>query len=219
VERSGENRDANVGFANELLSTEVVQRNARKEAQESTARWIILTIVALMTLLLTLSGQAGILNDGASWLLRGSFVGTLVAAAASGAFAGLVLWPRRYERLGAGGYDQLNREVFLDQPRHAVMGAVLATQIEIAKKMDQLHEVKARWLKWAFRALGLTLAFVVVQGILLGVDPPRSERPYEVAKLLRYSAWDRSISQMSCKSGGGYKLEPQPLIRPCPEGR
>jgi hypothetical protein len=193
------NREANVGFANELLSTEINQRNARKDAQESTARWIVLTIVSLMTLLLTLSGQAGILSDDASAVLRACFVGTLIAAAVTGGCAGLVLWPRRYERLGAGGFDQLNKTSFLDQPTHAVMGQVVATQIEIAKTMDQLHEIKAGWLKWAFRALGVTLVLVVAQGVLLGVDPPVADRPEEGAKISKSFSWDKSTRQ-SCQS-------------------
>ncbi len=62
-------RDANVGFVNELMATEMNQRNARKEAQESTGRRIVLTVVALTTLLLTLAKEAGILDAETSWAL------------------------------------------------------------------------------------------------------------------------------------------------------
>jgi hypothetical protein len=79
VNNSGDDREKNVGFANSLLETEIAQRNARKDAQENTARWIVLTIVGLMTLLLTPSGEGDVLNDQASWLSHALFVATLAA--------------------------------------------------------------------------------------------------------------------------------------------
>jgi len=176
-------RDANVGFVNDLMATEISQRNARKEAQESTGRWIVLTVVALMTLLLTLSKEAGILNADTGWTLRITFIGTLVAAAVTVACAGGVLWPRMYEKLGGSGLDHLNKADFLDRPTHEVRGQVVATQIRIAKKMDDLHEEKAKWLKRSLRALAVTLTFVVAQGVILGVNPPASSHPEGEAKM------------------------------------
>jgi hypothetical protein len=167
-------REQNLGLANDLLETEITQRNTRKDAQENSARWIVLTVVALMTLLLTLSGKAGILDQQASWLSRALFLATLGAGALTAACAGGTLWPRKYERLGEGGLDEFNKAQFLDQEPHAVMGRLVATRIQIAKKMDQLHEVKARWLKRALAALAATLALVVAQGVVLAVDPPIS---------------------------------------------
>lgn len=189
-------REANVGFAHELLSTEIDQRNARKDAQESTGRWIVLTTVALMTLLLTLSGQAGILSSGASNALRLFFIATLVSAAATAGCAGATLWPRKYERLGGQGLDRLKEGQFLDQAGHAVRGQVVATQVEIAKKMDELHEIKAGWLKKAFLALGLTLVLVIAQGVALGVDPP-AKHPGEAARIDPRFKWEMLKTQ-SC---------------------
>lgn len=165
-------RERNVDFANDLLETEIAQRNERKSAQESTARWIVLTIVALMTLLLTLSRESGILDDRSTTLSRILFVANLVAAAATALCAGGTLRPRRYEKLGGEGLDRLNKSDFLDSPPHAVVGQVLATRIAIAKGMDALHELKAEWLTRAFAALAVTLALVVAQGIVLGIEPP-----------------------------------------------
>lgn len=105
-------RDANVGFVNELMATEIQQRNARKEAQESTGRWIILTVVALMTLLLTLAKEAGILSTDAGWALRLCFIATLSASGVTVACAGGALWPRVYEKLGGSGLDRLNKSDF-----------------------------------------------------------------------------------------------------------
>lgn len=170
-------REANVGFANALLETEIVQRNARKDAQESAARWTILTAGALMTLLLALARDAGILETQDSAVARTFFVLTLVSAAVSAICAIGTLWPRHYERLGEEGLDRLNKRDFLDQPTHEVTGQVAATRIGIAKKMDELHEAKARWLKIAFAALAATLICIIIQGIALGVDPPSSTTP------------------------------------------
>jgi hypothetical protein len=171
VNNSGDDREKNVDFANSLLETEIAQRNARKDAQENTARWIVLTIVGLMTLLLTLSGEGDVLNDEASWLSHALFVATLAAGGVTVGCAGGTLWPRKYERLGEGGLDQFNKAEFLNQEPHAVMGRVVATRIQIAKKMDELHEQKAKWLKRAFAALAATLVLAVAQGVVLGFEP------------------------------------------------
>jgi hypothetical protein len=200
---SGGDREKNVGFANGLLETEIAQRNARKDAQENTARWIVLTIVGLMTLLLTLSGEANILNDEATWLSRVLFVATLAAGGLTVGCAGGTLWPRKYERLGEGGLDRFNKAEFLDQEPHAVMGRVVATRIQIAKRMDELHELKAKWLKRAFAALAATLAFVVAQGVVLGVDSSNSScRQRVVGKVskARQDQWMVVLESRSLKS-------------------
>ncbi len=201
-------RARNVGFANDLLKTEIAQRNERKSAQESTARWIVLTIVALMTLLLTLSREAGILDDRSTALSRVLFVATLVAAATTALCAGGTLRPRRYERLGGEGLDLLNKSDFLDSPPHAVVGQILATRIAIAKGMDTLHELKADWLTRAFAALAVTLALVVAQGIVLGIEPPSpSVRRGSAAVAAKTKASDgqgqQSASSPSKSSHGG----------------
>jgi hypothetical protein len=197
-EMSQPDREANVGFASELLATEISQRNAQKAAQESTGRWIVLTVVALMTLLLTLSKEAGILNAGTSWPLRVAFIATLVAAGATVACAGGVLWPRVYERLGGDGLDRFNKSDFLDLPTHEVTGQVVATQIGIVKTMDKLHEQKAKWLKRSFAGLAATLIFVVAQGVILGVDPPPSGHPEEA----KISPWipARTSQPLNCEA-------------------
>jgi len=87
-------RTANVGFASELLETEISQRNARKDAQENTARGVILTASALMTLLLALGKDAGVLDPSTAALARAFFVATLIAAAAAVGSAIGALWPR-----------------------------------------------------------------------------------------------------------------------------
>ena len=38
--------------------------------------------------------------------------------------------------------------------------------------MDELHEHKARWLKWSFRLLVVAFAGLMVQGAVLAVGPP-----------------------------------------------
>jgi hypothetical protein len=194
-------REKNVGFAEDLLRTEIDQRNARKEGQESSARWIVLTVVALMTLLLTLSKEAGILNNASSWALRGSFIATLLAAIGTVFCAGGVLVPRTYERLGGDGLGAFNKAEFLDRPSHEVKGRVVASFIEIATKMDELHEAKARWLRRSLIMLGISLVFIVAQGIALGVDPPAAH-PTAPAKIhIRRWNWQ---SQITCnlKSAG-----------------
>lgn len=167
-------RTANVGFAGDLLETEIAQRNARKDAQEATARWVVLTAGALMTLLLTLAKEAGILAPSASGLVRGFFIGAL--AAATGAAIGAIgaLWPRQYDRLGKKGLTNFNQTAFLDRPTHEVTGQVVATRIGMAKTMDENHEGKAKWLKGGFICLGIALACLLTQGVALAIDPPQS---------------------------------------------
>lgn len=203
-ENSGKDRETNVGFANSLLETEIAQRNARKDAQENTARWIVLTIVGLMTLLLAFSGEADILNDRATWLSRVLFVATLAAGGVTVGCAGGTLWPRKYERLGEEGLDQFNKAEFLDQEPHAVMGRVVATRIRIAKKMDELHEQKAKWLKRAFAALAATLTFVVAQGVVLGIEslnhPSCHQRVVGKVAKARQGQWSRVLESRSLRS-------------------
>ena len=194
-------REKNVGFAEDLLRTEIDQRNARKDSQESSARWIVLTVVALMTLLLTLSKEAGILDDASSWALRGSFIATLFAAIATVFCAGGVLVPRTYERLGGEGLAAFNQAEFLDLPSHEVKGRVVASFVGIARKMDELHEAKARWLRRALVMLGISLVFIVAQGMALAVDPPAGHP--QLAAKIGSQRWNRQ-SQITCslRSGG-----------------
>lgn len=198
--RAPGHRETNVGFAESFLGKQIDQRNRRKEAQESSARWIVLTIVALMTLLLTLSKEAGILTPDTPCLLRVFFVMTLLAATATVGCAGGVLWPRKYEHLGEGGLDPFNKTDFLDQEPHTVKGRVVASYIAITKKMDELHEKKAEWLKAAFLALGITLLFVVAQGFALGIDPPAAKHPTVEGRIFGRSQWAKNSPQRSCIS-------------------
>lgn len=169
---ASEQRAVNVAYASDLLETEISQRNARKDAQESTARGIVLTAGALITLLLTLSNDAGILDESASDLVHGFFVGTLVAATGAAIGAIGALWPRRYDRLGKEGLGHFNQKSFLDRATHEVTGQVVATRIGIAKTMDENHEAKARWLKAGFVCVAIALVCLTAQGVALAVDPP-----------------------------------------------
>lgn len=59
-----------MSFANALLETEISQRNARKDAQENTARGVIITAGLVLTLLLGLANDAGLFSAGTSILAR-----------------------------------------------------------------------------------------------------------------------------------------------------
>src|SRR6185312_5808888 len=63
-------REANVVYANALMDTEIGQRNARKDSQEATARWIVASTGIVMTLLLGLAKDEGVFSSSASGLAR-----------------------------------------------------------------------------------------------------------------------------------------------------
>jgi hypothetical protein len=178
-------RSENVAFANSLLETEISQRNARKDAQENTARGLIVTAGVVLTLLLGLANDAGLFLAKTSIVAKIALVATVFLGALAAASAMAVLWPRRYDRLGKKGLDKFNQNDFLDQPSHQLTGAVVATRIAIAKTMDHHHERKARWLKWAFRLLAGAFIGLVVQAIVLAVDPPPSKPSAQVRILLQ----------------------------------
>jgi hypothetical protein len=165
-------RTENVAFANSLLETEIAQRNARKDAQENTARGVIVTVGLVLTLLVGLANDAGLFTAGTSIVARIALVGTVLAAAGSATCAVGTLWPRAYDRLGRKGLVMFNNTEFLDLPAHEVAGRVVATRIGIATTMDEQHENKARWLKWSFRLLVAAFAGLVLQGATLAIDPP-----------------------------------------------
>lgn len=175
-------RSANVTFAHELLDDELDRREGRKEAQENQARAIIVAAGALMTLLLTLAKDAGVFSSDGPLVGRLALVATLGAAAGAALCAVGTIWPRRYERMGHRALVRFNDQAFLDQPNHALVGQVLATRIAIAKTMDDRHETKARWMKWALRLLLGALFGLIVAGAALAVDPPpeKSEAPSKV---------------------------------------
>src|SRR4051794_21943013 len=170
-------RKANVTFANDLLDTEIAQRNSRQDAQENAARGLIVSSGLVLTLLLGLAKDAGLFAPDTSVVARIALAGTLLAGGGTAACAIGTLWPRPYDRLGAKGLGRFNDPAFLDQPAHEVTGAVVATRIGIARKMDELHEAKARWLKWAFRLLLVAFVGLIVQGVVLAVDPPAASKP------------------------------------------
>lgn len=165
-------REANVAFANALIETEIAQRNARKDAQENAARGVIVTSGLVLTLLLGLANDAGLFSSKASIIARIALIATVLLGAGAAASAIGTLWPRRYERLGKEALNTFNQDDFLDQPTHRVTGTVVATRIGIAKTMDQLHEAKAKWLKWSFTLLALAFVGLIVQGAALAIDPP-----------------------------------------------
>ena len=167
-------REANVAYANALMDTEIGQRNARKDSQEATARWIVASTGIVMTLLLGLAKDEGVFSSSASVLARAALVATVALGGLTAGCAIGCLWPRKYDRLGAKGLVSLNDTAFLDKPEHEVMGQVVATRIAIATKMDDLHEDKATWLKWSFRFLACAFAGLVLQGAVLAISPPKS---------------------------------------------
>jgi hypothetical protein len=156
---ASEDRKANVGFVSSLLETEIAQRSARKEAQETTARWIVASSGLFLTLLVGLAKDAGIFGPGTTVLAEVSFIAAITLGALAAAAAIGVVRPRDYDRLGGAGLDKLNDSAFLDSPQHEVTGAVVATRVDIAKKMDELHANRA----------GI---FDAQRGSLRGPDPP-----------------------------------------------
>src|SRR3954454_22931543 len=111
VEPSGlaEGRQTNVEFANGLLDTEIAQRNARKDAQENTARGVIVAAGLVLTLLLGLAQDAGLFAPDTSVVARIALAATVVLGALAAACAIATLWPRKYDRLGAKGLSQFNK--------------------------------------------------------------------------------------------------------------
>ncbi len=166
-------REANVEYANSLMETEIGQRNARKDSQEGTARWLVASTGVVMTLLLGLAKDEGVFSPSAPVAGRGALVATVALGGLAAICAIGCLWPRKYERLGKA-LVKLNDTAFLDKPEHEVMGQVVASRIAIATKMDTLHEAKAKWLKWSFRFLVCAFVGLVVQGAVLATDPPKS---------------------------------------------
>ena len=167
-------REANVAYASALMETEIGQRNARKDSQEATARWIVASTGVVMTLLLGLAKDEGVFSSSAPVVGRVALVVTVALGGLAAGCAILCLWPRKYDRLGATGLVNLNDTDFLDRPEHEVMGRVVASRIGIVTKMDELHEDKAKWLKRSFRLLALAFVGLVVQGAVLAIDPPAS---------------------------------------------
>ncbi len=167
-------REANVAYASALMETEIGQRNARKDSQEATARWIVASTGVVTTLLLGLAKDEGVFSSSAPVVGRVALVATVALGGLAAGCAIVCLWPRRYDRLGATGLVNLNDTDFLDRPEHEVMGRVVASRIGIVTKMDQLHENKAKWLKRSFRLLALAFVGLVVQGAVLAIDPPTS---------------------------------------------
>jgi heme A synthase len=182
------NRKANVAFANSLLEAELASRSTRKDNQENTARGLVVTAGLVLTLLLGLAKGAGLFSSDTSVVARIALIITVLLSASTAACAMGVLWPRTYERLGRDALNALNNTDFLDRPAHEVAGSVAATRISIAKTMDRHHERKAKWLKWAFRLLAGALAALVVQVVVLVIDPPRSKPSLPGRILLRERA-------------------------------
>jgi hypothetical protein len=166
-------REANVSYANSLMETEIAQRNARKDSQEGTARWIVASTGLLVTLLLGLAKDEGVFNSSAPVVGRVALVATVLLGGLAVFCAVGCLWPRTYERLGKA-LAKFNDTEFLDKPEHEVMGQVVASRIAIATKMDGLHEAKAKWLKMSFRFLVAAFVGLVVQGAVLAIDPPKN---------------------------------------------
>jgi hypothetical protein len=148
--RQAKRRLTNVEFGNALLDREIDYRNARKRDQENTARALVVASGALMTVLLALSGDTGVLSADSSWWTRGFLLLTLGAAVCAAACGAWAQFPRKYTRLGGEAFNQFNNPAFLDSAEDQVLGRTLGARIGIAKKLDDRHEEKAGWLKASF---------------------------------------------------------------------
>lgn len=145
---------------------------------------MIVTDGLVLTLMIGLANGAGLFSRGASLVGRIALVTTVLLGAGSAACAIGTLWPRPYDRLGKKGLVMFNDSEFLDQPSHRVTGAVVATRIGIATTMDELHEQKARWLKWSFALLAAAFLGLIVQGAALAIDPPPAKQSAPVRILI-----------------------------------
>ncbi|MBS1868888.1 MAG: hypothetical protein JSS99_04435 [Actinobacteria bacterium] len=171
-EKAERQRLANVEFGGAFLDRELDYRNHRKQEQENTARGLIVASGVLMTVLVALAKDAGIYGSGAAPTARCFLVLALAAAVGAALCGAITQWPRRYDRLGGAALDHFNDSDFLDCPTHEVQGRTLAGRIAVAKKMDDRHEDKARWLQASFALFLVALVGLVGQGTVLALDPP-----------------------------------------------
>ncbi len=117
-------REANVACASATLESEISQRNARKDAQENTARGVIVT-AGLVLPCLGLANDAAVFSHSTSLVARVAVVATVVLGAVAAAFAIGALWPRQYDRLGKAGLNRFNDPEFLDRPTDQVAGSIV----------------------------------------------------------------------------------------------
>jgi len=168
-------REANVTYVDDLLAAEIASANTRKESQEATARWIIVTVGLVITLLLGLANNNSVLSEDSSGIPRAVFVATLVLAAGAAGCSMGTLWPRGYERIGTETLDAMNNDTFLDAPTHYVVGTLMSTRTNVLKTANAWHEKKAWWLKWALRLLVIAFGLLIAQGVVLAVDPANDD--------------------------------------------
>ena len=212
--QSADRRLSNVRFGNALLDREIDYRNERKRDQENTARAVVVAAGALMAVLLTLSGDRGVLSADASWWTRGFLIATLAVSVAAATCAVYVQFPRKYQRLGSEAFEHFNQSDFLDSEEHQVLGQTLAARIGIAKTMDDRHEEKARLLKWSFRLFGLALVGLLGQGISLAIDPPQeassAPRPILIKKEIDHAGQPPTRPRAAPPARGrrGNRLQP-----------
>lgn len=166
-----------------ILEFEVSQRNGRKDAQENTARGLIVTAGLVLTLLVGLANDSGLFSAKTSIVAKIALAATVILGLGAAGTSMAVLWPRGYDRLGAKAMDALNQDEFLDRPTHEVVGSIVASRIAIAKKMDARHEEKAQWLKWSFRLLASAFVALALQAAVLLVDPPPA-KPTATGRML-----------------------------------
>lgn len=204
--RQAKRRLTNVEFGNALLDREIDYRNARKRDQENTARALVVASGALMTVLLALSGDTGVLSADSSWWTRGFLLLTLGAAVCAAACGAWAQFPRKYTRLVGEAFNQFNNPAFLDSAEDQVLGRTLGARIGIAKKLDDRHEEKAGWLKASFVLFVVALVGLLGQGVTLAVDPPENE-PSAPARILteRQSA---DVTQAPTGSSGPARWRP-----------
>jgi len=176
-------RSENVLAVSAVLEFELSQRNSRKDAQENTARGLIVTAGLVLTLLVALANDAGLFSAKTSIVAKIALAATVVLGLGAAGTSMAVLWPRGYDRLGAKALNAMNQDEFLDQPTHQIMGSIVASRIAIAKKMDARHEEKAQWLKWSFRLLAGAFVALALQAAVLLVDPPPA-RPTATVRIL-----------------------------------
>ena len=174
----------NLRYGDDLLDSQIDQRNERKERQEGQARAVIVAATALMTIELAIGKDAGVLVKGGPAVARAFLGGSLLAGVIAVIAAVGVTWLRKYDRFGEKALKRFNDTEFLDSPTHSVIGQTVASKIGIATKLDDRHEEKAKWLKGAFVALIVSLGCLVGQGVVLGIDPPAKASPAKTILVL-----------------------------------
>lgn len=133
------------------------------------------TVATFASLIAALTATVGIgsVRSVGTWWAFGLFVMGLAALTSSLVCAVRLLWPREYAALGTEYVRRFPTWGEILKSPEQVRGETMTTLVEVLALERAANDEKSGWLRMSFGLLAVGLAFIGLEGVILGFEEVR----------------------------------------------